>query len=114
MEVVAPAQTSRNTAVRDGSVREQQKLPVEGSEKPARRESVRQGVKRAAPPSADINMFPVISLQDALCNNKAVSTKRFIFISSRIGPRGMREYLYEIEDQGQQFKSYRPLGAWQQ
>jgi len=114
MEVVAPAQTNKNTAVRDGSVREQQQLPVDGSQKPARRESVRQGAQRARLPDADINMFPVISLQEALLNNKAVSTKRFTFVSSRIGPRGMREYLYEIEDQGQVFKSYRPLGAWQQ
>jgi hypothetical protein len=57
-------------------------------------------------------MFPAGSLVDNLIVNKTTRAGRLIFIQSVIGPRGTRQYQYEVEDSGQCFWSYRPLGFW--
>jgi hypothetical protein len=55
-------------------------------------------------------MFPAGSLADNLINNKTARKGRLIFIKSDIGPRGMRGYQYMVEDTGQCFWAWRPLG----
>jgi hypothetical protein len=111
MMAVKPAAKPKNTALR------QPPNTKEGAvERPARTEAPTQKRARraeAAIVDPDTPMFPAGSLVDNLLCNKAVRNKGLIFKQSVIGPRGMRQYQYEIEDTGQCIWAYRPLGAWQ-
>jgi hypothetical protein len=111
--MAAAAKQPRNTALRQPPNKR-----LEGAvEKPAQTESAPQTRARrrdAAIVPEDEPMFPVGSLVDNLLYNKTLRSKRLIFKQSVIGPRGTRQYQYEIEDQGQCIWSYRPLGAWQE
>jgi len=108
--MAAPA-APKNTALR------QPPRQREGAvEKPAQTETAPQKRARrgeAAIVPEDAPMFPAGSLVDNLLCNKTLRDKRLIFKQSVIGPRGTRQYQYEIEDQGVCIWSYRPLGAWQ-
>jgi len=97
----------KNTALRQ---------PPKKREQPAQTETPKQKRARrgaAIVPPEETPMFPAGSLVDNLLCNKTLRDKRLIFKQSVIGPRGTRQYQYEIEDQGVCVWLYRPAGAWQ-
>jgi hypothetical protein len=104
---------NKNQAARDPQ-KGQQKLPDAGA--PARQQSAQQRrvqIRADLEERSEFPFFPVVSLQENLTSNKALSTKRLIFRQTLMGPYGMRKYEYEIEDQGAVVHSYVPLGSWQ-
>lgn len=109
----APQDENRNKAVREPtrSRMRMQERPLK-LDKQQQAANVSNKRSRLEEEPMDTPMFPAGSLVDNLIVNKTTRAGRLIFIQSVIGPRGTRQYQYMVEDSGQCFWAYRPLGFW--